>query len=270
MRLWPLVAGVAVGSAAWLVYGALVEANKIVVERRRLRLPGWPARLAGYKIALLADFHIRDEYTVEQSMRAVALALDEDPDMVVLAGDFVGYWKERSAWLLEPVLEPFLLMEGKAVAVPGNHDYWAGDGAWLGPILDQFNIRFLRNEVWSRDGITWVGIDSTNAERAEPVAPMLAANESADPVIVVWHEPDAVEDLPPGANLMLAGHSHGGQWKFPWGWIPMRTKYGGTYMDGFYPEAPTPLYVTRGIGTTGPPARLGALAEVSILTIDPA
>jgi predicted MPP superfamily phosphohydrolase len=88
-----------------------------------------------------------------------------------------------------------------------------------------------------------------------------------DPVIVLWHEPDAVDLLPSGAHLMIAGHSHGGQWRFPWGWTPMTTRNGRKYIEGFFPDAPTPLYVSRGVGTTGPPARLGALPEVSILRL---
>jgi predicted MPP superfamily phosphohydrolase len=50
----------------------------------------------------------------------------------------------------------------------------------------------------------------------------------------------------------------------------MGTKNGEKYVEGFFPDASTPLYVTRGVGTTGPPARMGALAEVSILTLHPA
>lgn len=270
MKIWPLVAGVAAGSAAWLVYGALVESKKLVVERKELFLPGWPERLRGYTIALLADFHLRDEYSVEQARRAVALALDESPDMVVLAGDFVGYWKLESPWMLEAVLEPLLLMDGAVVAVPGNHDYWEGDASLLEPILSEFNIRLLRNESWQRDGVCWVGVDSMNERKSDPYTPLRTAFEGNEPIVVVWHEPDAVELLPRGANLMLAGHSHGGQWRFPWGWTPMGTKGGERYVEGFFPEASTPLYVTRGVGTTGPPARLGALAEVSILRLNPA
>lgn len=267
MRLGPFLTGVAVGSAAWLVYGALVESKKLVVERRSLGLPGWPHRLNGFKIALLADFHLRDSYSVEQARRAVALALDESPDMVVLAGDFVGYWKETSPWLLEAVLEPLILMDGAVVAVPGNHDYWQGDASLLEPILGEFNIKLLRNEVWKRGGISWVGVDSLVEDRADPFTPMAQALDDDDPIVVLWHEPDAVELLPKGGQLMLAGHSHGGQWRFPWGWTPMSTKFGVKYVEGFFPDASTPLYVTRGVGTTGPPARLGALAEVSILTL---
>lgn len=259
--------GAAAGSAAWLVYGTLVEANRLVVEHRTLRLLGWPERLNGFKIALLADFHLRDAYSMDLAHRAVALALDEEPDFVVLAGDLVGYWKESSLEMLMAVLEPLLLMEGAVVAVPGNHDYWAGDAAWLGPVLEALNVRFLRNESWSRSGVCWIGVDSLNAGRADLGAALENVSERHEPRIVIWHEPDAVELLPISAHLMLAGHSHGGQWVFPGGLQPMSTRNGRKYVRGFYPDAPTPLYVTRGIGTTGPPARFGALPEVSILSL---
>ncbi len=268
MKLKHVLGGMALGGVAWLVYGALVESKKIVVERKRLRLPGWPERLNGFKIALLADFHIRDPFSIDQAQRAIGLALDEAPDMVVLAGDFVGYWKPHSPWQLAEILEPLLLMQGAVVAVPGNHDYWHGDASLLAPILDEFNIKLLRNEAWHHAGITWIGVDSHNAHRDDAPAAFAAAESMTGPAITVWHEPDAVDQLPSGSVLMLSGHSHGGQWKFPGGWTPMRTQHGEKYIDGFYPDAPTPLYVTRGVGTTGPPARFGALADVSILTLD--
>lgn len=254
-------------STATLVYGALVESNRLKVEKRDLFLKGWPERLDGFRIALLADFHLRDKYSLELSKRAVAEALDAQPDFVCLAGDFVGYWKLDSPWMLGEALELLLLMNGNVVAVPGNHDYWSGDASLLGPILGELNIKLLRNEVWRKEGITWVGIDSANARRSDPFLPMAEARSGDDPIVVLWHEPDVVDYLPAGASLMLSGHSHGGQFTFPWGWTPMHTKNGEKYVRGWFPNAPTPLYVSRGIGTTGPPSRLGCSPEVAILTL---
>ena len=135
-----------------LSYGALYEANRLVIERRTLRLRGWRRSLNGFKIALLADMHIRDEYSMELDKRAVAAALDANPDMVVLAGDIVGYWKPESQDLLAEALEPLLLMDGNAVAIPGNREYWSGDPERLRPVLDSLNIRLLRNHE-NRDNL---------------------------------------------------------------------------------------------------------------------
>ena len=104
-KAFPWLAGAAIGGLGWLVYGALVEANKLVVERRKLKLPSWPAERDGYRIALLADLHIRDQYSIALVKRAIDLALESEPDVIAIAGDFVSYWKDASAWQLAEALE---------------------------------------------------------------------------------------------------------------------------------------------------------------------
>lgn len=266
MRWWPWITGFTAACAATLVYGAVGEANRLRLERRTVHLKHWPKTLSGYRIGLLADLHLRDRYSVRLSKWAVEALVHEQPDFVVIAGDFVGSWKPESAWLLGEVLTPLKDFRGRVIGVPGNHDYWDGDPRLLKPVLDELGILLLRNEIYRFDGITWVGIDSANALSADPFSTMAEVWDE-HPVIVVWHEPDAVDWLPRGADLMLSGHSHGGQFRFPWGWTPMHTYGGEKYVEGFYPNAPTPIYVSRGLGTTGPPSRLGVLPEVTVLTL---
>lgn len=269
MKLGRLLFGLGAAGLGVLAYGALVESKRLVAERYRLRLPNWPAHLDGFTLALLADFHLRDRHSAELAERAVALALDAEPDVVVIAGDFVGHWTEASPTMVGDVLEPLLLMEGRVVAVPGNHDYFGyGDADLLASICDALNIRLLRNASWLNQGVRWVGIDSFNAGYADPTAAFASIPaEASEPIVAVWHEPDLVATLPPGASLMLAGHSHGGQFLAPWGWAPMSTENGRRYVRGYYPEASTPLFVTRGVGTTGPPSRLFCRPEVAVLQL---
>jgi hypothetical protein len=270
LKLNQLLFGAAAAGTGLLVYGALVEANRLVVERRRLMLPGWPDRLRGFKLAVLADLHIRDSYSVQMARRAVSLALDEQPDVVALPGDILGYWKPESPYLVGEALEELLLMEGNVVASPGNREYWEGCPYALRPILGELNIRLLINEAWHHAGITWAGVDSANLGQPDPVGTMCRALELGEsPIVALWHEPDVVGDLPEGAALVVSGHTHGGQFRTPWGWPPMTTRNGRMYLEGFFPDAPTPLYVSRGIGTTGPPSRLFCPPEVSLLTIEP-
>lgn len=267
MKLSRWIAPTLLTGAGLLLYGAIVEVDKLTVERRRLRLKRWPKRLSGYQIGFLSDFHIQDQQTMDLSSRAIWALIQENVDMICLGGDFVSRWKLESPEMLGEVLEPLLLMEGRVVAVPGNRDYKNGDPELLRPILEALNIKLLRNECWNREGINWVGVDSVNVCEADP----LAAFESVtfdDPIICLWHEPDQVEWLPEGASLMLSGHSHGGQFTTPWGWAPVTTENGRKYLRGFYPDAPTPLYVSRGLGTTGPPSRLFCRPEATILTLE--
>jgi predicted MPP superfamily phosphohydrolase len=268
MKLRDLFFGAGVVGAGLLTYGAMYEVGNLVLEKRRIHLPNWPDHLAGFTMAVLGDLHVKDETSVELSRRAIAMALETDPDIVVFVGDFVECWKPVTPELLGSVLEPLLLMGGRAVAVPGNHDYHGGNPKLLKLILDELNIRLLRNEIWEHQGIQWVGIDSYQAHAGRPRQTMSELQNG--PAIALWHEPDAVDYLPKGCDLMLSGHSHGGQFILPGGFTPKYSEMGRKYPRGFYPHAPTPLYVTRGVGTTFFPSRLNCRPEVSLLTLYPA
>lgn len=269
MKFWEkALVGLVGGGLGWLAYGALVESWKLGLNAYKLSLPRWPTELDGFRVAVLADFHVRDAYSVELTQRAVRLALQTAPDLIVIPGDLVGYWKLDTPWLLGDALAELGDAPCPVLATPGNHDYWNGDAGLLEPILDAMGVRLLRNEVFRYGGVAWVGIDSANEREADPYL-ALKDVDPLEPHVAIWHEPDAVDWLPKGPALMIAGHSHGGQWQFPWGWVPMHSSLGERYVRGFYDEeeAPTPLFVTTGVGTTGPPARLGVLPEVALLTL---
>lgn len=266
MKLKNLLWGATALGAGALLYGALFETDKLVIERRTLRLKGWPRRLDGYRIALMADLHLRDKETLSLARRSVSAILDEQPDMTVIAGDIVAYWKRGMLDMVEFALCELVLLNNRVIAVPGNHDYFAGDPEWLRPVLKNVGVRLLRNECYREDGINWIGVDSAAVGEHDPYT-AIRQSDVAEPMVVVWHEPDMVEELPRGPSLMLAGHSHGGQFTTPWGWAPMTTNLGTKYLRGYYPSAPTPLYVSRGLATTGPPSRLFCRPEVTLLTI---
>jgi predicted MPP superfamily phosphohydrolase len=264
LRDWALLLGGAGG--AMFTYGMLVEANRLVLERKTLRLPLWPSSKNGFKIAILSDFHLRGTWSVRLTRRAVRLALDEAPDMIVLPGDFVDYWRNESWDFLAEALQDLEEARGRTVAVPGNHDYfYERDAGRLDPILSNLGIRLLRNEIWTSQGVSWVGVDSAYRGHADPVGAI--APLAGETAICIWHEPDLVDRLPAGCALQISGHSHGGQFKLLPGFAPMHSKLGKKYPEGFYASTPTPLYVSRGIGTTGPPSRFLCAPEVSLLTL---
>lgn len=260
-KLWPWILA---GAGAY-AYGSLVEAKRIQPERRTLRLKRWPKSLDGYRIGLIGDMHIRDRNTVTLTRAALSWLVDQNPDVLVFVGDLIEDSKNDPIPLLEFALEEAEFFRGRAVAIPGNQDYknhFPREFEW---VLAKYGIRLLQNQVWSHDGIEWLGIDSANAEMADPFGTILKADPTK-PMVALWHEPDMVDVLPIGPELMLSGHSHGGQFGLP-GWTPMKTRNGRKYVRGFYPHAPTPLYVTRGLATTFLPARLFCPPEVTVLTI---
>ncbi|MCW5940642.1 MAG: metallophosphoesterase [Fimbriimonadaceae bacterium] len=259
------ILGTAVGTAM-LTYGCLAESKRLVLERRTLRLKGWPADRDGFRIALIADTHIGHAYSHVQACRAVALALSEEPDFVVLAGDIVSRGFPDGPRYVADALGPLRTMPGRVVAIEGNHEFKAED---IAPVYRDLGFPYLVNRAARLAGVTWAGIGSGKIGRGRPQDTMAQARALGDPIVALWHEPDMVDELPPGARLMLSGHSHGGQFRFPGGFAPMHTRLGAKYVEGFYPDAPTPLYVSRGVGTTGPPSRFNCPPEVSLLTLVP-
>ncbi len=198
--------------------------------------------------------------------QAIEFLVDEDPDMIVFCGDLVNVWKPGAEDLVLDALEPMLDYDGPSLAVPGNHDYYSGDPEFLRPLFSAVGTRLLRNECWIHKGINWVGVDSACENASDPIGAHYGV-DYRHPVVIVWHEPDMVDTLPPCADLMLSGHSHGGQFVAPWGWPPMTATLGKKYLSGFFPSTSVPLYVSRGVGTTGPPARLFCPAEVTLITL---
>ena len=108
--------GLSALGGAMLIYGALVESKRLVLDKLDIPISGLPESLDGFKIAVLGDLHLGGPYAVELGKRAIDMALDQDPDMVCLVGDFVSYWKVESPWMLGEVLEPLLIMDRSVVA----------------------------------------------------------------------------------------------------------------------------------------------------------
>lgn len=250
-----------------LAYGALFETSKLVSRKRTLKLPHWPEHLAGLNIGLMADLHIRDAETIALARTASTWLVDQNPDIIVIPGDIIAYWKEGVEDMISYALEPLREASCPILAVPGNHDHYGAPAANLKPILNELGIDLLINESRVHHEVNWVGIDSGNAGKPDPYDTILTSDASL-PTIVLWHEPDMVDLLPECFELMLSGHSHGGQFRTPWGWAPMKTEHGEKYVSGYYQQAPIPLFVTSGLAVTGPPARLFCPPEVYVLTLE--
>ena len=125
-------------------------------------------------------------------------------------------------------------------------------------------IKMLRNSPFEVSDVTIAGIDDAIENKHRPGFVTDLANPS---LIVLLHEPDFVDSVPTNASLQISGHSHGGQICWPGG-TPLHLPTGAKhYVCGFYPDAPVPLYVTRGVGTVGPQMRTFCPPEVSILTL---
>ena len=243
-------------------YGA-VESSAVVVERRELRLPKWGAN--GFRVAVVSDIHANDPISAARTVTAVHLALGENPDLIVLPGDFVNFSWDYTIDGMIAALQDLHQAKCPVIGTMGNHDYWTFDPpAIIEALRKRTNVKVLRNESVDVQGVTIAGLDDAIANMHRPKFIRALDNKS---LMVLLHEPDYVKDVPTNASFQISGHSHGGQLCLPFG-IPVHTPFGShKYKVGFYPDARVPLYVTRGIGTVGAPIRTFCPPEVSLLTL---
>jgi predicted MPP superfamily phosphohydrolase len=266
------------GAAAAGVYSILVETRWFRVSNRVHRLKGLPPELDGLRIVQLTDIHHGPTMSPNYVRQVIEAANDVNADLVLLTGDYVY----RSPMYIQPVMNELAKLRGKigVIGVLGNHDWWQDGPATkrafreIGvPLVDNDRL-FLtpdRKLLTSADrGLCIAGIgdyteDVVDFERA-------LANVPADmPRLLMSHNPDAAEDtrLSRGGyrvDLMLCGHTHGGQV-----WIPgigtpiLPSRYGQKYASGLVKGPVCDVFVCRGVGTTVLPMRFCVRPEVAVI-----
>lgn len=246
----------AVGAFA---YGDLTSQDVQIVERD-LALPNWDAD--GFRIAIMADPHLDSEEATIRTQKCIRDILAKKPDVMAWVGDFLTSAAPQN---LDNVRQTLALLNGAecpCYGILGNHDYWAGYLPLVLRALTESKMRLLRNETVEVDGVMIAGVDDALMDKHRP--DLVKGNRN---LIALLHEPDYVKDLANGPSLLVGGHSHGGQVCLPGG-IPVHTPKGARkFVSGYYPDEPIPVYVSRGIGTTGPNWRLFCPPEATILTL---
>lgn len=236
----------------------------LVIERRTLSLPRWD--VDGFRVVVLADMHANSWQRSEVAATSIDLALAETPDLILLAGDFVNSWTGEHRSILRQLLAKFDGCSCPVFAVLGNHDYWSGGVYGICQEFSRSNVRLLQNEDVKVGEVLVAGVDDALMRRQNPR--FLGKHTGEGSIITMLHEPDYVKCLPEHVGLMVAGHSHGGQVCLPGGYAIHTPAGAHQYVKGYYPGAKVPLYVTRGVGTTGPNWRFFCRPEVSVLTLN--
>ncbi|RHO55932.1 metallophosphoesterase [Eubacterium sp. AM05-23] len=248
-------------------YSILVEPNRLAVKKHVVG--SGETRL---RVVQLTDIHIGPFYPRRKVARLVRRVNRLSPDVVVFTGDlydrFIHYRREDAAGPLAELEAPM----GK-FAVWGNHDC-TKMARWYAPVLEQAGFTLLENEAVclpAGEGRTLAigGVD--DLLYGEPdVRQTVRGTAGGDYRIILMHEPDGADRLKgAGVDLILSGHTHGGQIRLPL--LPtVTTDLGKKYIRGFYTidvENSTELYVNKGIGCTQIPARLGAAPEIAVFDI---
>jgi predicted MPP superfamily phosphohydrolase len=262
--MWTYLSGLVVCG-----YGVLVRRRWFHVVEREVPVSGLDPRLDGLRIAHLSDLHVGTLTPKSWAMRWVLAANGRAPDLAIATGDYVTSGNAFHA----DVAEALGALRAKlgVFASMGNHDYFA-DGEPLISKFREHGVRVLRNEgrVVERDGARlWLAaIDDTWTRRDDLAAAMRGRPDGVAAVLLA-HDPsrfDAAADA--GADLVLSGHTHGGQIAVPF--LSRRLSLASIahpYNVGVYRRGRSTLYVHPGLGTTGPPMRLGSAPEVTILVL---
>jgi len=189
--------------------------------------------------------------------------------MVILGGDYASRDSQSTSVCFEE-LKKLQAPLGK-YGVLGNHDYWKG-GLEALLNMNRAGITSLDNQgLWiysSGERIRIGGVSDLWRGEPDPMPTINPANQS-DYVILVSHNPDYAEQLKTNlVDIVLSGHTHGGQVTLFGLWVPyMPSDYGQKYKGGFANTGFTTVYVTRGIGMTFLPIRFFARPEITVLTL---
>lgn len=224
----------------------------------------------GFRIAVVSDIHLGPLLGRRHTERIVRMINETDADLVAIVGDLVDGTVEKLGHAAEP-LQDLVSREG-SFFVTGNHEYFVEDTVpWLRE-LERLGVSPLRNENTAirRGGAAFdlAGVnDLAGEERGDPpdYDRALAGVDPMRPTVLLAHQPVMVDEAAArGVDLQLSGHTHGGQtWPFQYIVGAVQPSLAGlsTHQD-------TQLYVSRGAGFWGPPVRVGAPPDISVLTLE--
>ncbi len=251
--------------------GVLTGLREPVVERTRVEIQDLPAALDGFRIVQISDLHVGPTNREAFIRRVVDEVNALEPDLVAVTGDLVDGPVDALRSQVAP-LEDLRARHG-AYFVTGNHEYYSGVHAWLGHV-ETIGMVPLVNEhrtlVHEGERVVVAGIPDHRAASLvpshvpDPARSLVGAPEDAAVKLLLAHQPrSAPAAAEAGFDLVLAGHTHGGQY-VPWTWIIHLVE---PYIAGLYRIDETWLWVNRGTGTWGPPLRLGSPKEITVLEL---
>lgn len=262
-------------------YSSGFAPERIVVRRLRFPVKGLPAGLHGLCIAHLSDFHISEFIGPAYIRRVLQVAEAEKADIALLTGDYVT--DGRGFPMIADLIADYLRPQLGIWCTLGNHDHWQNADKCRAefkrvglPLIDN-DRRFLTRDGMTTepqpDSICIAGLGDYWEDKMD-FAAALGGVPGETPRIILSHNPDSAEvfridgTTPPRIDLMLSGHTHGGQVSLPGvGALIVPSRYGQKYAGGLVQGPHWPVHISRGIGMAVLPVRFRVPPEFSIITL---
>ncbi|MEU8475695.1 metallophosphoesterase [Streptomyces hygroscopicus] len=259
-----VAAGATTVAAGTVGYGTYSVLRGPRLKRITVPLAKLPRRAHGFRIAVVSDIHLGPILGRAHTQRIVETINRTSPDLVAVVGDLV----DGSVADLGPAAEPLRGLRARhgSYFVTGNHEYYSGADQWVDHVRE-LGLRPLENERTELAGFDLAGVNDISGEdegHGPDYGKALGDRDPARASVLLAHQPVMIhEAVKAGVDLQLSGHTHGGQ------------LWPGTYVAelanptaaGLERYGDTQLYVTRGAGAWGPPVRVGAPPDVTVVEL---
>ncbi|MFI2430487.1 metallophosphoesterase [Streptomyces sp. NPDC018693] len=254
-------AAAAVGTVGYGTYGVLRGPR---VKRVTVPLAKLPRAAHGYRIAVVSDIHLGPVLGRGFAEKVVETINATQPDLIAVVGDLV----DGSVKDLGPAAAPLARLKARhgSFFVTGNHEYFSGAEQWVEEVR-RLGLRPLEN---ARTEMPWFDLAGVNDLAGEgegqgpDFAKALGDRDRARACVLLAHQPVQVhEAVRHGVDLQLSGHTHGGQ-LWPGNLLAAAANPTVAGLDRY---GDTQLYVSRGAGAWGPPTRVGAPSDITVIQL---
>jgi predicted MPP superfamily phosphohydrolase len=251
-------------------YGIYEARRRPAIVEVTVPIKDLPGSLQGFRIVQITDIHAGLTVTRPFVEMVVEMANAQMGDIVAFTGDLVDGTVDQ----LREHVAPMKNLEGRygRYFITGNHEYYSGALPWIEEAKRLgFDVLLNEHRVIRQGGgaIVLAGVTDTSAggfipgHRSDPYR-AIAGAPAADVRILLAHQPKSLyESSKAGFDVQISGHTHGGQF-FPWNLL---ATIGQPYIKGLHKFADTWIYVSKGTGYWGPPVRLAARSEITVLTL---
>ncbi|MCX4971954.1 metallophosphoesterase [Streptomyces sp. NBC_00620] len=256
-----VAAAAAVGTVGYGTYGVLRGPS---VKRVTVPLAKLPRSAHGFRIAVVSDIHLGPVLGRGFAQRVVDTINSTQPDLIAVVGDLV----DGSVKDLGPAAAPLAQLKARhgAFFVTGNHEYFSGAEQWVEEVR-RLGLRPLENARVELPAFDLAGVNDVAGEsegQGPDFTKALGDRDTSRTSVLLAHQPVQIHDaVEHGVDLQLSGHTHGGQ-LWPGNFI---ADLANPTLAGLERYGDTQLYVSRGAGAWGPPTRVGAPSDITVVEL---